>query len=111
MNGDNEGIRKLHIHIHMCMCRKKGENMTEKKETIWVLVTYLIGDYGPVIEGVYRTKAACQKAFANCLKGIWPEGRTTDDEDHTKKACIDVLFFCDDERGNYLEGAERDIEG
>ncbi len=85
--------------------------MTAKKETVWVLVTYLNGDYGPVIEGAYRTKGACQKTFENRLKGIWPEGRTTDDEGHTKEACIDTLFFCDDERGNYLEGAERYIEG
>ena len=68
MNGDNEGIRKL--HIHMCMCRKKGENMTAKKETIWVLVTYLNGDDGPVIEGVYRTKGACQKAFNLILQEV-----------------------------------------
>ena len=85
--------------------------MTAKKETVWVLVTYLNGDYGPVIEGAYHTKGACQKAFENRLKGIWPEGRSTDDEGHIKEACIDTLFFCDDERGNYREGAERDIEG
>lgn len=85
--------------------------MTAKKETVWVLVTYLNGDYGPVIEGAYRTKGACQKTFENRLKGIWPEGMTTDDEGHTKEACIGTLFFCDDERGNHFEGAERDIEG
>ena len=77
--------------------------MTAKKGNDWVLVTELHGNDGPVIEGVYQTKGACRKAFENILQGIWPEGRTTDNEGHTKEECIDVLLFCDNERGNYLD--------
>ena len=89
--------------VSICPCRKEGENMTAKNGNDWVLVTYLSGNDGPDIEGVYPTKGACQKAFANILQGIWPEGRNTDDEDHTKEECIDVLFFSDNERGNCLD--------
>lgn len=89
--------------VSICPCRKQGENITAKKGNDWVLVTELNRNNEPVIEGVYPTKGACQKAFENILQGIWPEGRATDDEDHTKEECIDVLLFCDNERGNYLD--------